>query len=155
MHVSGFTPLAAGMYKAWEVMKEAKRRDPSTIPVMVIVTDGSANVPLKKSLETGEIRQIDEDLAAVREYEDVAVEDVMSVSKVIRREGIHVIVVNTNPRVYGHETYGLVVTESIAMLTRGTHHAIGQLTTEKDLTDNMIEGIKEDQRSIVSSKRAG
>jgi len=155
MHVSGFTPLAAGMYKAWEVMKEAKRRDPSTIPVMVIVTDGSANVPLKKSLETGEIRQIDEDLAAVREYEDVAVEDVMSVSKVIRREGIHVIVVNTNPRVYGHETYGFVVTETIAMLTRGTHHAIGQLTTEKDLTDNMIERIKEDQRSIVSSKRAG
>ena len=156
MHVSGFTPLAAGMYKSWEVIKEAKRRDPSTIPVMVIVTDGSANVPLKKDLETGEIRQIDEDLAAVREYEDVAVKDVMAVSKMIRREGIHVIVVNTNPRFYGRETYGFVVTENIALLTRGTHHAIGQLTTEKDLINNMVDGIREDQRGIVSrEKRAG
>jgi ribosomal protein L36 len=95
-------------------------------------------------------------LAAVREYEDVAVKDVMAVSKMIRREGIHVIVVNTNPRFYGRETYGFVVTENIALLTRGTHHAIGQLTTEKDLINNMVDGIREDQRGIVSSeKRAG
>jgi len=148
LRVSGFTPLAAGMLKAREVLKEAKRRDPSTLPVMVIVTDGSANVPLKRSLETGEIRQIEEVRIVVREYEDIAVKDVISVSKIIRREGIHTIVVNTNPHMWGRETYGLIVTEVLASITKGNHHCIGRLTTKVDMVENMIERISEDQKKI-------
>jgi magnesium chelatase subunit D len=155
MHVSGFTPLATGMYKAWEVLKEARRRDASTVPVMVIITDGSANVPLKRSLETGAVRQIDETLVAVREYEGVSVSDAFSVSKMVKREGIHTIVVNTNPHMYGRETYGFLVTEQIAALAGGTHHAIGRLTTQEELVKNMVGKIREDQRSIVSQKRIG
>jgi magnesium chelatase subunit D len=152
MHISGFTPLAAGMYKAWEVLKESKRRNPSTVPIMVIITDGSANVPMKRSLETGDIREIDENLVAVRQYEDVAVSDAFSVSKMIRREGIHSIVVNTNPHMYGRETYGFLVTEQIAALSNGTHHAVGRSTTEKELVESMVDGIKKDQRIIVEEK---
>lgn len=155
MRVSGFTPLATGMCKALEVLKEAKRRDPSTIPVMVIITDGSANVPLAKSLETGKIRQIDEALVAVREYEDVAVSDTFSASKIVKREGIHVVVINTNARLYGRETYGFDVTERIAQLTGGTHHAIGVLTTRKEMIGNMIEQIRDDQRTITDRRRIG
>ncbi|PIX31605.1 hypothetical protein COZ60_03640, partial [Candidatus Bathyarchaeota archaeon CG_4_8_14_3_um_filter_42_8] len=92
LRVSGYTPLATGMLKTWEVLKEAKRRDPSTVPVMVVITDGGANVPLKRSLETGEVRQIEEVRVIVREYEDLSVKDVMSVSRLIKREGIHTIV---------------------------------------------------------------
>jgi Mg-chelatase subunit ChlD len=152
LRVSGFTPLAAGMLKAREVLKEAKRRDSSTVSVMVIITDGSANVPLKRSLETGEVRQIEEVRIIVREYEDIAVKDVMSVSKMIKRERIHTIVVNTNPHMYGRETYGLLVTEIIASITNGSHHSIGRLTTKADMIGNMIEGIREDQRKIVHEK---
>ena len=155
MRISGFTPLAAGMYKGLEVLKEAERRDSSSVPVMVVITDGSANVPLKRSIETGEIREIDEALAAVREYEGVAVSDVYSVSRMVRREGIHVVVVNTNPHVFGRETYGFWVTENIASLTGGTHHAIGALTTEKEMIDKMIEHIREDERGIVAERIAG
>jgi magnesium chelatase subunit D len=155
MRISGFTPLAAGMYKGLEVLKEAKRRSPSAVPVMVIVTDGSANVPLKKSIETGEIRQIDESLAAVREYEDVAVSDAYSVARIVRREGIHVVVVNTNPHILGRESYGFGVTEHIASLTGGTHHAIGALTTEKEMINNMIKYVREDQRAIGPSRNVG
>jgi Mg-chelatase subunit ChlD len=150
LRVSGFTPLAAGMRKAWEVLKESKRRDPSTVPVMVIVTDGSANVPLKRSLETGEVRQIEEMRIIVREYEDVAARDVTSISKAIKREGIRTIVMNTNPHMYGRETYGLLVTRSIASITNGSHHVIGRLTTEKELIQNMIDRISEDQRKIAT-----
>jgi Mg-chelatase subunit ChlI/Mg-chelatase subunit ChlD len=152
LRISGFTPLAAGMIKAWEVLKESKRRDPSTIPVMVIITDGSANVPLQKSLETGEVRQIDEVHIIVREYEDVAVNDVMSVSRMIKREGIHTIVINTNPHLYGRETYGFLVTKTLASITNGSHHVIGRLTTEKLMIEDMIERIREDQRKIVYNK---
>ncbi|HXX86848.1 MAG TPA: AAA family ATPase [Candidatus Acidoferrum sp.] len=151
MHISGFTPLAAGIHKGLETLKEATRRDPSTIPVMVLVTDGSANIPLKRSMETGEIRQIDESLAAVREYEDIAVKDVYSMSKMVKREGIHMIAINTNPHIMGRESYGFLVTEQIAKLTGGTHHTVGALTTQKEMIENMIGHIKEDQKSIVAN----
>ncbi len=149
LRISGFTPLAAGMLKAWEVLKEAKRRDNSTIPVMVIITDGSANVPLPKSLETGEVRKSDEVGIAVREYEDVAVRDVMSVSKMIRKERIHTIIVNTNPHFYGRETYGVAVTEIIASITNGKHHVVGRLTQEKEMIEKIFAGIAEDQKLVA------
>jgi len=152
MRISGFTPLAAGMIKAWEVLKEAKKRDSSTVPVMVIITDGSANVPLKRSLETGEVREIEEVRIIVRDYEDVAIRDAESVSKMIKREGIHTIVVNTNPHLYGRETYGFVVTKRVASLTGGSHHVIGRLASKEDMMDDMIELIREDQKKIVQEK---
>jgi magnesium chelatase subunit D len=148
LRVSGYTPLATGMLKAWEVLREAERRDPSTVPVMVIVTDGSANVPLKKSLETGESRRIEEARIVVREYEDLAVRDVLSVSRMIKREKIHTIVVNTNPHAYGRETYGLEVTQLIASKTNGTHHAVGRSATKKEMAERMLEHLKEDQQTV-------
>ena len=149
LKISGFTPLAAGMQKAWEVLKEAKRRDSSTIPVMVIITDGSANVPLTRSLESGEVRQIDETRVAVREYEGLAVRDVLSVAKMVKREGIHTIVINTNPHMYGRETYGFAVTELIARNTNGSLHAIGLVETNKEFVESMIQDILEDQKQIA------
>jgi len=149
LKISGYTPLAAGMLKAREVLKEAKRRDVSTIPVMAIITDGSANVPLTRSLEDGTIRQIEEVRIIVREYEDLAVRDVMSVSKMIRREGLHTIVVNTNPHLYGRETYGFAVTELIASITGGSHHAVGRLADEGELVERIVDKMAEDQRLIA------
>ena len=149
LRVSGYTPLASGMLKAREVLREAERRDPSTVPVMVIVTDGSANVPLKRSLETGEIRNIEEAKVIVREYEDLAVQDVFSVSQIIKREEINTIVVNTNPHVYGRETYGLEVTSLIASKTNGMHHVVGRLETEKQMIASMLGSLKEDQEKIA------
>jgi len=153
LHVSGFTPLATGMLKSWEVLKEARKRDPSTVPVMVIITDGSANVPLKRSLETGEVRQIEEVHVIVRDYEDIAVKDVMSVSKLIKREGINTIVVNTNPRIFSRESYGLLVTGIIASITNGSHHVIGRLATKEEKSEDIIDRIREDQRKIVYEKK--
>ena len=152
LRISGYTPLATGMLKTWEVLKEAKRRDPSTVPVMVVITDGGANVPLTRSLETGEVREIEEVRVIVREYEDLSVKDVMSVSRLIKREGIHTIVINTNPHMYGRETYGFFVTEAIASITKGSHHVIGRLTTNKDIVENMIEQIREDERKVINEK---
>jgi len=148
LKVSGFTPLAAGMLKAWEVLKEARRRDLSTIPVMAVITDGSANVPLTRSLEDGTIRQIDEIRVAVREYEDLAIRDVMTVSKVIRKEGIHTIVVNTNPHFYGRETYGFTVTKLIATITQGSHHSVGRIMEEKEAVETIVSRIAQDQRLV-------
>jgi len=149
LRISGHTPLAAGMLKALGVLKEAKRRDRSAISVMVIVTDGSANVPLKRSLETGEIREFDMVRIALREFEDMAVRDVMAVSRMIKKQGIHIVVVNTNPHMYGRETYGLTVTRHIASVTSGRHHEVGRLTHGQELVEKIFGGLLEDQRLIA------
>ena len=149
LKISGFTPLAAGMLKAWEVLKEAKRRNRSIIPAMVIITDGSANVPLQRSLETGEIRRFDEVGIITRQFEDLAVRDVWSISKMIRKEGVYTVVVNTNPHLYGRETYGFAVTEQIASVTGGSLHVIGRLASKEELAKRMFEKIAEDQRFIA------
>jgi len=149
LKISGYTPLAAGMLKAWEVLKESKRRSPSTIPAMIVITDGSANVPLVRSLETGEVRSIEEKRIIVREYEGLAIHDALSVSKMIRKEGIHTIVINTNPHMYGRETYGFAVTELIATNTNGRLHTVGRLATDPELVERIIEKIGEDQRLIA------
>ncbi len=146
--VGGFTPLAAGMQKASEVLKEAKRRDRSTIPAMVIVTDGNANVPLTRSLETGKIRTFDPLDLAFFKHEDSAVEDVISVSKMIKREGIFTVVVNTNPAIGGWETSGYLVTEMIASITNGTYHEVGRVRSKKELVKRTFEVIAQDQRQI-------
>jgi Mg-chelatase subunit ChlD len=149
LKISGFTPLAAGMLKAWEVLKEAKRRDKATIPVMAIITDGSANVPLQRSLETGESRTFDTVGIAVRKYEDLAVKDVMAVSKMIKRERIYTVVVNTNPHMMGRETYGFTVTQYIASTTNGTHHEVGRITSREEFVERIFEDLAEDQRKIA------
>ncbi len=149
LRISGHTPLAAGMLKALELLKEANRRDRSAIPVMVIITDGSANVPLKRSLEAGEIREFDMIRIALREFEDTAVRDVMAVSKMIRKQRIHTVVVNTNPHFYGRETYGLAVTQHIASVTNGSHHEVGKLTRGEELVDRIFENLLDDQRLIA------
>jgi len=70
----------------------------------------------------------------------------------IKRERIHTIVVNTNPHMYGRETYGHTVTEVMASITNGSHHSMGRLTKRAEMVENMIERIREDQRDIVHEK---
>jgi hypothetical protein len=77
---------------------------------------------------------------------------VISVAKMVKHDGINTIVINTNPHLYGRETYGFAVTNLIASLTNGSHHVIGRATTDKQLIEDMIEGIREDQRRIVQEK---
>jgi len=149
LKISGFTPLASGMLKASEVLREAKRRDTSAIPVMIIMTDGSANVPMTRSLETGEVRKFDTVGIVVRDYEALAIQDVMVVSKMIKKEGINTIVINTNPHLFGRETYGFAVTESIAAITKGALHTVGRLTLEKEMVDGIAASIAEDRRLIA------
>lgn len=68
----GRTPLAAGLKKGMELLRKEIRRNPNEYPIMVLVSDGRANVPLK-----GEIR---------REIEMLAEE--------IKREGIHMVIID-------------------------------------------------------------
>jgi Mg-chelatase subunit ChlD len=140
LRMSGFTPLAAGMQKALQVLKECKRRDLSTIPTMVIVTDGDANVPLKRDLQTGEVREFSNDRAlnpldaAFFRYEDEAVKDVVSVSELIRKEDVYTIVINVVPAAPSLRTpSGSFTTSLISSLTNGLHYELtGSIFTQNE-----------------------
>ena len=42
----GRTPLAAGLFQAWQMLKSRRYKDPEMLPILVLVTDGRANAPL-------------------------------------------------------------------------------------------------------------
>ena len=46
MPTGGKTPLSRGLMVGWEVLDKARRQDPEVLPLMVILTDGQANVSM-------------------------------------------------------------------------------------------------------------
>jgi magnesium chelatase subunit D len=134
LRLSGFTPLAAGMAKALEVLRQSKSRDISTIPAMVVVTDGDANVPLKRDLQTGEAREFGLWDTAFYKFEDGAIKDVISVCQLIKKENIYTVVINTLPASPKIQTAsGSFTTKMIASLTNGVHYELaGNVLTEDE-----------------------
>jgi magnesium chelatase subunit D len=151
LRMSGYTPLAAGMQKALTVLRECKRRDPSTIPVMVIVTDGEANVPLKRDLHTGDIREIDHLPAAFFKFEDEAIKDVLSVSELMRKDGIFTVVVNTLQASPNRgPNLNAITTQMIASITGGLYYEAsgGVMREEAASLGSVSEAVLKAQKSI-------
>lgn len=44
--VGGKTPLSSGLYMAWQVIENARRRDTELRPLMILLTDGAGNVSM-------------------------------------------------------------------------------------------------------------
>jgi hypothetical protein len=151
LRMSGYTPLAAGMQKALEVLRECKRRDLSTIPVMVIVTDGDANVPLKRDLQTGDIREFDNLSTAFYKFEDEAIKDVLSVSQMMKKDNIFTVVVNTlSASPMRGPNLSAVTTQMIASLTDGLYFEAsgGTMRQEAPSLGSVSEAVLKAQRSI-------
>ena len=133
LQLSGFTPLAAGMSKALGVLKESKRMDISTIPAIVVVTDGDANVPLRRDLQNGEVREFGLMDTAFYKFEDQAIKDVISVCQLIKKENIYTVVINTLPVSPATQTSsGSFTTKMIASLTNGVHYELTGNTLAED-----------------------
>ncbi len=70
----GRTPLAAGLFQAWQLLRARRRKDPEMLPMVVLVTDGRANRPL---------------------WTDDAVADALRAAELIRQDGIRAMVIDT------------------------------------------------------------
>ncbi len=44
--VGGKTPLSHGLYTAWQVLENARRKDPETRAMLILLTDGAGNVSM-------------------------------------------------------------------------------------------------------------
>ena len=141
LRMSGLTPLAAGMLKGLEVLKEEKRRNSSTIPVLTIITDGEANIPLRDDLRTGVTREFNPLDASFYHYEKEACTDAISVAEMIRNEGIQTVVINTAPSapldadqifIEDPSTTGSWTTDMIATVTNGAHYGLNLRSGDKE-----------------------
>lgn len=70
----GRTPLAAGMYQSWQLLKARRLKDPEFLPMLVLVTDGRANRAL---------------------WTEDPVADALRAAELIRQDHIHTVVVDT------------------------------------------------------------
>jgi magnesium chelatase subunit I len=86
LHVgaSDFTPLAAGMFQAWRVLRNEKMKRRDIIPALIIISDGIVNVHLKRPLTP----------FTRAKYLNVAQADVLDVANLLVKDGIKTIVIN-------------------------------------------------------------
>lgn len=107
-----FTPLAAGMYIGLNVALAEKRRGYE--PVLVVVSDGNANVPLDRYRRS-----------AWKPALDPAVQSVMDVASQVAKNGIETVVVNTKHREPSVEAEGITIsgTELLVHVARATKGA--------------------------------
>jgi magnesium chelatase subunit D len=103
----GKTPLAAGLQKALTIFLNEKRKYPSLEPLLVLITDGRANVGTGGRLK----------------------EEIMSASDDLARAGIETVVIDTENKKSG---FGLKLgfCPSIAERTHGRYFRISDLSAE-------------------------
>ena len=97
----GRTPLADGLYSAWQLLKARKQKDPEMLPMVVLVTDGRANCPLWSEEATG---------------------DAMKAAELIANDRIPAMVVDTE-----NEYLSFHLAEKIALAMKANYYKISEL----------------------------
>lgn len=101
----GRTPLAAGVFQAWQMLKARKLKDPEMLPMLVLVTDGRANRGL---------------------WTDDPVADAMKAAELVRRESIHAVVVDTEK-----DFISLHIAQKIADAMDASYYKVDELRAEQ------------------------
>lgn len=101
----GRTPLAAGLYQAWQLLRARRLKDPEMLPVVVLVTDGRANCPL---------------------WTLDPVEDAIRAAGLLRQDGIRAIVVDTEK-----DFVSLHIARQIAQAMEADYYKVDQLRGEQ------------------------
>jgi len=119
----GKTPLSLGLAKGVEALLREKRKNRETIPVMVLISDGRANVSGE-----GKIR-----------------DEVLGVSDRIRECGIHLVVIDTEERKESFVKMQLGFCREIAESSGGHYYQLGDLEpgAVRSIAANEIAGLCE------------
>ena len=97
----GRTPLASGLYRAWQLLRARKLKDPDMLPMIVLVTDGRAN----RSMWT-----------------DDPIGDALKAAELIHQDGIHAVVIDTE-----RDFISLHIAQQVAAVMKATYHKVDAL----------------------------
>ncbi|UCD44207.1 MAG: ATP-binding protein [Candidatus Bathyarchaeota archaeon] len=81
---SDLTPLASGMYEAWRVLRNERVKNRDAIAVLVVISDGIANIPLEAPLIN----------RTRKRFLNRAQADTIDVAHLLFREGVTTMVIN-------------------------------------------------------------
>jgi len=111
----GKTPLAAGISKGLDLIKDEKRKNPDIVPMMVLISDGRSNVSFKG---------------------DNIKEELIDLSSRINREGVHLVIIDTET---GTNKFSkkLGYNELIAKISYGTYYKLDDLTPQS--VENVVK----------------
>ncbi len=115
----GATPFADGLMKAWRMVKTERLKDPGIRPLLVILSDGEANVPHDPSLRLTEVMS-----------------ELFLIAERISRDKVSSIAIDTRPLHQPKETM-----RKLSRLLGGTYHHIGRLKT-----DGMVRAVADFQK---------
>lgn len=101
----GRTPLAAGLYQAWQLLRARRLKDPEMLPMVVLVTDGRANRPL---------------------WTQDPVEDAMRAAALLRQDRIRSVVVDTEK-----DFVSLHIARQVARAMDADYYKVGELRGEE------------------------
>jgi len=143
LKAGGTTPLADGLFKAVQVLTQEMRRNPDTIPMVVLVSDGLANVPLKHQISNF----LDEKSLVT------AQSDVIAATRLLARKKIPVVVIN--PLHFDKWKSDLIISPTllliwIAQITGGRYYGFRTGLLRTTLTaERMIGAIEKAINSIT------
>lgn len=97
LRVSGSTPLAGGLQKAIDLIKLDRIQNKNeTIPMIILITDGAANIPLITDPKTGIARKTPLKKLGINRAVKMAIKDCLYMAKLIKREKISLTIFTTN-----------------------------------------------------------
>ncbi|MHA1603382.1 MAG: VWA domain-containing protein, partial [Candidatus Freyarchaeota archaeon] len=120
---TGRTPLAAGLYKALRVIENERIKSGLTIPIVVVISDGHANVPINP--------------------EGIIEEELKGVSKLFADRGVHLVALDTE-RVSSRFTPTVGYMRMIAENAQGAYYKIDEVTA------STIENIIQNEKTCIT-----
>ncbi len=101
----GRTPLAAGLYQAWQLLRARRLKDPDMLPMIVLVTDGRANRPL---------------------WTDDAIADAQKAASLIQQDRIHAVVIDTEK-----DFISLHIAQQVAQAMNAAYYKVDALKAQQ------------------------
>ncbi len=131
----GKTPFAAGLVKGMEVLQQEQRKGDGVIPMMVIISDGRANVPL-----SDDVRR-----------------EILNVAEEIRSQGIRTVVIDTEEAGSSFIKFGLGYCRTLAEHAGGAYHPIADLSAGvlSDITAAERDAMMHPARGQLTGRAAG
>jgi len=125
----GYTPLADGLMKALEVIVQDRRKNMDVIPVIILISDCQANIPLQARSSLVGLGGAHTTLLPVS-WIASACADALYVARLLKQHRIPVVVITPIPHVaplairlpYLIDQYGSELAEQIASITGGTRY---------------------------------